>query len=188
MKIKFRKLLLPLIACLLTITTVVGVTYAAWTRTHEDSFNLKITLENAYIDLSVIGNSSNMPIVPGMDIIVQNAPTVTVLKDTTACYVFVEVEKSDNFDTYMYFYMADGWTALEGVSGVYYRVNESKVTAEAGESFAIIRNNKIDVREHVTRDIIAQAADVYVNFKAYAVQKSSETPDAATAWATLGIQ
>ena len=77
----------------------------------------------------------------------------------------------------MSYEIADGWTALEGENGVYYR-QVGSVTADT--SFEVIKGNKITVSSDLTKENIP-TANPTLKITAYAVQKEN-IPDAATAW------
>lgn len=136
--------------------------------------NIDITLaESAGLDLKMV---------PGKTI--TKDPKVTVVGGSEACWLFVKIEKSDNFGTYMSYGVDDKWTALDGVDGVYYM----KVAASADDQeFSVIADNEVTVLETVTKgDMDALAADATkvptLTFTAYAVQADGfET--AAAAWA-----
>ena len=54
--------------------------------------------------------------VPGFTI--AKDPKVTVLEGSEKCYLFVKLEKSANFDAFLSYEIADGWTALDGTANV----------------------------------------------------------------------
>ena len=82
--------------------------------------------------------------------------------------------------------MADGWTALSGVTGVYYR----KVDATtADREFSVLKDNQVKVLDSVTK---AQMNQVTTNptltVTAYASQymkNNTESFTAAEAWANI---
>ena len=116
--------------------------------------------------------------VPGQPI--EKDPKVTVKAGSEACWLFVKVVKSGNFDDFMTFEMADGWIALSGYAGVYYR-NVDATNADTG--FDVLKDNKVMVLETVTKTMLegAKTNAPTLTFTAYAVQKDG-IADAATAW------
>ena len=92
----------------------------------------------------------------------------------------MKVEKSVNFDSFMTFEMADGWDALSGHAGVYYR-NVDATNADTG--FDVLKDNKVMVLETVTKTMLegAKTNAPTLTFTAYAVQKDGIN-DATTAW------
>ena len=78
--------------------------------------------------------------------------------------------------------IADGWTALTGETGVYYR---EVVAVTADTSFDVLAGNVVTVSEELTKaEVNSITADNQpkLTFTAYAVQKDG-IADAATAWA-----
>ena len=128
------------------------------------------------------GNEYEM--VPGEEYL--KDPVVTVLEGNEACWLFVKIEESTNLDDFITYAVADGWTALTGVSGVYYReVN----AATANVSFDVLANNSVTVNDTVTKTMMNDlqkdgATQPTLTFTAYAVQKDHVT-SAADAWAKV---
>ena len=107
-------------------------------------------------------------------------PTVTVVGGTVDCWVFVEVKKSDNFDEYMEYKLADGWEKLSGEDGIYYR--EVPKSAEM-QQIQVLADNKVKVKDSVTQeqlDAMEEKDYPTIEFTAYAVQKSEvDSPEEA---------
>ena len=83
----------------------------------------------------------------------------------------------------MTYNMADGWMALSGNEGVFYR----EVSASTSDtSFAVLKNDQVAVKEEVTKQQLAAVKDNLptLTFTAYAVQKDNIV-DASTAWAKI---
>lgn len=124
-------------------------------------------------------------IIPGVDI--EKDPKVTVKANSEACYLFVKVEQTGNFvDGKVSYSIADGWTALEGENGVYYR---EVAATTADMDFYVLKNNKITVSDELTKGDIQNLSGANktpkLTFTAYAVQKDG-IADAATAWSKIG--
>lgn len=134
-----------------------------------------------------VTENTNYKMVPGNKL--PKDPFVTVEANSEACWLFIEVTKSTNFDDYMDFDMADGWTALggEGNDGVYYRVVDA--TTNGAVTFNVLKGTEgfedgyVQVRDSVTKDDLADAKDAAptLSFTAYAVQKDN-VANAAEAW------
>lgn len=110
-------------------------------------------------------------------------PVVTVTGGTEACWVFVKVEESDNFNEYMEYTMAEGWKALDADTypGVYYLKAAGSDTAQ---KFDVLEGNKVAVKDSVTQGMLDELEmDKYptLQFTAYAVQLS-EVDDPTDAW------
>ena len=75
-------------------------------------------------------------IIPGVDI--AKDPKVTVEADSEACWLFVKVDEVGTFVADKVTYsVADGWTALTGQPGVYYR-EVSAAEAKNGASYYVL--------------------------------------------------
>ena len=114
---------------------------------------------------------------PGSDIV--KDPKITVKADSEDCWVYVKIEKSENFDTYLEYTVADGWTPLDGVDNVYYR------QGTANDGWSVLANDKVTVKTSVTAEQAALLEDEAnrptLTFTAYAIQKDN-VADAATGW------
>lgn len=124
----------------------------------------------------------DLKMVPGKTI--TKDPKVTVEANSEACYLFVEVEKSTNFDAFMTYAMADGWKVLDGQTGVYYREVDATT---ADTSFAVLKDNQVTVKDTVTKTQLEEVKTTNqptLTFTAYAVQKDN-IADAATAWSKI---
>lgn len=97
----------------------------------------------------------------------------------------MKVVKSGNFDSFMTFEIANGWTELTEGSGVYYRiVGDKSADGATDEPFPVISGNKVTVKNTVTKaDLngLTEATYPTLTFTAYAVQKDGIN-DATTAW------
>ncbi len=137
-------------------------------------------------------NTNTYQMLPGKEI--SKRPYVTAHKGSEDCYVFVKIEESENFADFMTYEVAEGWTALEGVEGVYYReVNKTDV-ADEDAVYEVLKDNQVKVLDTVTsemlRELDADGANNYptLTFTAYAVQRDAEIESistAANAWAAI---
>lgn len=169
-----------LLATLLT-TAIVSSVYAGYLTS--DSASITAQVHNPQIHISLTGGSSGNVAVPGKDIILQNPTTVSLEKDTTPCYVFIKIEKTAGFDTFMYFVL-DGWTKVGGFDNVYYIKQETKVTSDDGVSFNVFKNNTIYVDESIPEYQYDSFGTQSLTVTAYAVDITDQTPTAAAAWKT----
>lgn len=163
---------IALLALVLVIGCVAGGT-VAWLVATTDTVTNTFTYGNINIALAET-TGTNYKVIPGT--VIEKDPKVTVKAGSEACYLFVKVEKVGMF-TGMSYEIADGWTALEGENGVYYRQIGS-VTADT--SFEVIKGNKITVSSDLTKENIP-TANPTLKITAYAVQQEN-IADAATAW------
>lgn len=175
-----KKLLIPIMILILVIGAVGGT--LAWLTDKTDSVTNTFTVGNVDITLvETTGNTYKM--VPGQDI--TKDPKATVVAGSEACWLFVKIEKSTNFDDFMTYTVADGWTALGAAyPGVYYREVSASTT---NSEFGIIKDNKVTVKGTVTKAMMDEITKGTANaptltFTAYAVQKDG-FGTAAKAWA-----
>lgn len=121
--------------------------------------------------------------------VIEKDPAITVNRGSEDCWLFVKLDKSDNFDVFLAYDMADGWTALEdadatdtiATEGVFYRKVAAADVAQADAPFSVIKDNKVVVKDGVTKDML-NALDANPDnttyptlaVTAYAVQCSDE--------------
>lgn len=181
------KPLLVAMAVVLLIGCVAGGTLAWLTSTTPEVTNtfttsdINITLE----ETGTVNNAASFKMIPGYTI--TKDPKVTVASGSEACYVFVEVTKSTNFDTYMTYTIDSGWTKLSGVEGVnnvYYRIVDD--SEEMGVAYSVLAGDQVTVRNTVTKEMMnalnAQGASLpTLTFKAYAIQYMKNNTEHFTA-------
>lgn len=173
-----KKTLALVLALTLLVAGVVGGTLAWLTdRTAE----VKNTFTVGDINIGLTETTTDYKMVPGNTI--AKDPTVTVKANSEACWLFVKVTKSENLDTFITYAIAEGWTALPGVDGVYYR----EVPASAADqTFSVLADNAVTVNSDVTKEMLTAKdfANSTLTFKAYAVQKDN-VASASDAWAKV---
>lgn len=195
--------------CMMALVAVVSIGGTiAWltdkTETVTNTFtNSDIDIELAETENALDGDSNALTnsykMVPGVDI--AKDPKVTYKAGNEAGWLFVKLEKSTNFDNYMEYTIADGWTEVPGNAGVYYKehaatlVDNAETTEinEAGDQeYSVLKDNVVKVKTTVDKALMDKLegdnAEAYPTLKvtAYAVQKEAAT-DAASAW-TLAQQ
>ena len=138
--------------------------------------NIKITLTEGTESVQTF----NYKMIPGQ--VYTKDPKVTVIAKSEKCWLFVKIDKSTNFDTFLTYNMAEGWTALDSSgSGVYYRVVDVSDT-DTNAAFAVFNENKLTAMSDVTKaeyDTVTTA--LYLNVTAYAIQHAGFA-DAEAAW------
>lgn len=178
------KPMLIAMAVVLLLGCVTGGTLAWLTSTTGPVTNTFTTSDITIGLAETKGNSFKM--IPGYTI--EKDPKVTVEAGSEECWLFVKVEKSDNFDSFMEYQMADGWTQLQGVTGVYYR---KVLTADIGTTYSVLKGDQVTVKSEVTKaNMNALTTETYptLTVTAYASQlHKNGTQDftAAEAWAVL---
>lgn len=117
-------------------------------------------------------------------------PVVTVLKGSEDMYLFVKLEKSANFDTFMEYTMAENWYPVDGVDGVCYRWITAAAVADENMEIHVIANDTVTVKESVTKEMLnaldsgSSATYPTLTVTAYAVQEAG-SDTAAEAWAKI---
>lgn len=184
-----KKIFIPIIALALVCCCVIGGTIA-WLTDVTDPVKNTFTVGNISIELKETPVET-YKMVPGCTI--AKDPTATVKAGSEDCYLFVKVEKSANFDTFMTAAIADDWKVLSGETNVYYRaVEQNKVD----QTFPVLKDNKVAVKDTVTKkmmDAIIKAPETAptLTFTAYAVQmmqNGTETFTPADAWSKIQPQ
>lgn len=179
---KKKSLALLLAIALVVVGAVAGT--VAWLTDKTPSVTNTFTTSDINIELKETKN--NFQMIPGWNI--EKDPKVTVKAGSEACYLFVKLEKSENFNQYMTYDMADGWEALPEAPGVFYR---KVAAATADTTFAVLKDNQVSVKGEVTKaQMNALTADTYptLTVTAYASQlykNNTETFTAAAAWANI---
>lgn len=180
-----KKATIAVVALALVLCFAIGGTLA-WLVDNSGPVVNTFTYGDINIDLSEsTGNEYKM--IPGNNI--TKDPKVTVEKDSEACWLFVKVEKSATYNSYLADYaIATGWTALDGVAGVYYREVDAD-TAKAGTSYQVLAEDTVTVLDSVKKSDMeaiknGTVAKPTLTFTAYAVQKDG-FDTAALAWAEI---
>ena len=175
------KTLIVALAVMLVVGCAVGGTLA-WLTDTTDQVTNTFTVGN--IDIGLAETKDNFKMVPGATI--SKDPKVTVKAGSEACWLFVKVTESDNLDSFISYSVDSNWTALTGVSGVYYREVPDQTTATTDVEYSVLTNDQVTVKDTVTKDMMdaitaGKATAPTLTFKAYAIQKEGFTT-AAAAW------
>lgn len=174
-----KKIVICALSIAVIICCAVGGTFA-WLTTQTGEVRNTFTIGN--IDITLAETTSDFKMIPGETI--TKDPVVTVKANSEACWLFVKVTESDNLDDFITYTVDSGWTALTGVSGVYYR---EVAAVSADTSFDVLTGNAVTVKDTVTKTMMDALTDntlPTLTFKAYAIQKSGfDTVEAA--WAKV---
>lgn len=186
--VKKKGLALVLALTLLVVSAVAGT--LAWLTAESDT--VVNTFTTSGIDVELTETNEEYKMIPGYSI--HKDPKAKVLAGSEECYLFVKLEKSANFDTYMSYEVdvTDGnWTKLDSVTTdeVYYRVVRS---TDINKDFEVLKGNCVTVKGTVTKDMMtmAQTTKPTLTITAYASQlhKSGTAGDdftPAQAWANV---
>lgn len=185
-----KKLMAVALATIIAVMAVAGASLA-WLKDTTDPVINTFTEGKVYIKLfehdylpdtntldmtKEVEANADYKMVPG-DVLPKD-PTVTVLAESEACWLFVKIVETANVETFLEYGIADGWTP-HTEEGVYYRKVEYST---ADQSFKILANDKVTVNENVTMEMMeANSYNPTITFTAYAIQSAS-IADVATAW------
>lgn len=130
-------------------------------------------------------DTNDYEMIPGETI--TKDPKVTVFTDSKACWLFVKLVESENFDDFMEYEVEEGWTQLKDASGndvegVYYRQLDDVV--DENVVYEVIKNNEVQVKSSVTKEMLnaldpegEEANYPTLTVTAYAVQYSGFEPE-----------
>ena len=120
----------------------------------------------------------NLELVPRGTI--KKDPKITVEDGSVDCYLFVELEKSDNLDTFISYEMENGWIPLgDTYPNIYYR---EVTTDQTPVTYSILKNDQVITKNYSKSDV--SSTKPTLSFVGYAIQKT-EIADAETAWTEL---
>lgn len=158
--------------------------------------DIDITLEetDTNLDGDSNPNTNEYEMMPGEKI--TKDPVVTVKAGSEEMWLFVKLEKSSNFDTFMEYTVDGSWAELSGEDGVYYRHITAAEVANADLEAHVLAGDTVTVKQSVTKEMLngldenadgTEAATKYyptLTVTAYAVQYAGN-PTAADAWAKV---
>jgi predicted ribosomally synthesized peptide with SipW-like signal peptide len=179
-----KKVLVMLVSVLLVTACIVGGTLAWLTAQAHEIVNT-FTTSDIEINLKET-TGDNYKMVPGYTI--EKNPKVTVAVGSEECYLFVKLDKSANFDEFLTYAIAEGWTALDGASDVYYRIVEIDAM---GTEYDVLKDNQVTVKNEVTKKMMNDLTDdscPTLTVTAYAFQhhkNADEMFDVDEAWANI---
>lgn len=187
-----KKILVSSAAVILALCLVIGGTMA-WLV--DDTAEVKNTFTVGDINIELketTGTSYKM--VPGSSI--NKDPKVTVKANSEACYLFVKIDESSNFDDFITYAIADGWTfyntaatgsSIDTATNDSYYIYRTVAASTSDTSFSVLSGDTVSVKGTVEKSAMeALTATTYptLKFKAYAVQ-SANVADVATAYGII---
>lgn len=179
---KKKGLAMVLALVLLAVCAVSGT--LAWLTAKSDTVTNTFTTSDIKVELTETNETYKM--VPGYDI--HKDPKAKVLAGSEECYLFVKLDKSTNFDTFLTYEMAEGWTLVPSETNVYFR---KVLTADIGTAYSVLANDQVTVKGEVTKammDGLTTETLPKLTVTAYASQlhKNATTEfTAAEAWANV---
>lgn len=180
------KTIAMILAMVMMVVGLVGATLA-WLTDKTSTITNTFTTSNISVTLKET-TGTEYKMIPGYTI--GKDPKATVVTGSEECWLFVKVEKSENFDDYMTYQMADGWESVEGATNVYARKVKS---ADIGTPYSVLKDDQVTVNGTVTKDMMdaiekGTVAKPTLKFTAYASQlhkNATEEFTAAQAWANV---
>ena len=169
-----------------------------------------VTNTFTYGDINIDLSETTPPLykmVPGK--VLSKDPMVTVKANSEKCWLFVRVDESANLSQFVKYQINTGendWTALESVSGVYYRTGEASTkdqmfsvlaggtytSSDLSETLSWSENQVLVKPEVEKEDLnaldasgVESAAYPTLTFTAYAVQYEGFEGNPAAAWAQI---
>ncbi len=139
---KKKGLAMVLALVLLAVCAVSGT--LAWLTAKSDTVVNTFTTSDIKVELTETNETYKM--VPGYDI--HKDPKAKVLAGSEECFLFVKLEKSQNFDTFLTYEMAEGWTLVPSETNVYFR---KVLTADIGTAYSVLKGDQVTVRGEVTK-------------------------------------
>ena len=186
--------LMSFMACLMIFSVIGGS--LAWLMTSTEPIvnvftygDIRITLTETKGEELSGSTDRYFKMTPGK--VIEKDPKISVLADSEDCWLFVKIDESSDkaLSDYIEYAIADGWTALNGVDGVYYREVSNSSDAQ---TFSVLKDDKVSVKGSVTLEML-QVLDSSnypkMTFTGYAVQRDMSIDaidSAAEAWALIG--
>lgn len=188
-----KKTVALLLAFTLLLGTAIGGAVAYLMDTTEPVVNT-FTYGNIDIDLTETegGNNHEFKMMPGITI--AKDPVVTVKAGSEDNWLYVKLDESENFDAFMTYTMADGWTQLEGYDNIWYREFDAKDAESADKTYSVLKDNQVQVKSTVTKEMFDGLEDAplpTLTVTAYAVQRDenqSALKTAVQAWLAIPTQ
>ena len=183
---KKKGLAMVLALVLLAVCAVSGT--LAWLTAKSDEVTNTFTASDIEVKLdetkgTTVTGGKEFKMIPGYTI--SKDPKATVLAGSEECYLFVKLEKSQNFDTFLTYEMAEGWKSVPGETNVYYRKVQ---TAGIGTAYSVLKDDQVTVKGEVTKammDGLTTETLPKLTVTAYASQlhkNATETFSASDAW------
>lgn len=160
-----KRVFVVVAAAILILIAGMGATMAYLVASSKPVRN---TFTVGYVQLSLTETTGDIyQMIPGTSRV--KDPVLTVNAGSEACWLFFKIEKSPEFDNYVTFSVADGWQALEGYSGIYYRtVNK----VDTNTAFPLLQDNQVHIKDALTEQLLAALpGSPNLTFTGYAVQR-----------------
>ncbi len=181
-----KKFLKPIAILVCTVALVVGTVAAtlAFLTDKTETITNTFTVGDVSIALEET-TARELKMIPGTTI--DKDPKVTVDAESEDCWLFVKLEKGNNFDDYVECAIAAGWTELTKDSGIYYR---QVLASDPVRTFSVLLNDEVTAKNLSKTDYEALKKNgVYsyptLSVTAYAIQLAGFEGKVAEAWDTV---
>lgn len=175
---RWVKPLTVVLATVLTVGCIAGGTLA-WLTAKTKSISNTFAVGNISLKLEetkevTAGTDGNVKFVPGQTW--EKDTTVTIEAGSEKCYLFLHIDETNNTlpnssgeKVIQWNFNSEGWTALDGHAGYYYRTVDSSAT---DTSFKLISDDKLTVNANVTKNMKTQldSTKPHLSFTAAAIQ------------------
>lgn len=151
-----KKLIVATAACAALLVGSIS-TSLAWLMDNTDAVTNEFTTSTIGVDLKETTTSYKM--IPGWDI--AKDPEAWVTTGSEDAFLFVEVTESDDFDTFMTYKIADGWTLLsddtktggtiDTVNNDTYVIYRTVTSTQIGTHYDVLAGDKVTVNGEVTK-------------------------------------
>lgn len=136
------------------------------------------------------GDNHEFKMMPGITI--DKDPIVTVKKGSEDNWLYVKLDKSENFDAFMTYKMAEGWTQLDGYDNIWYCAVNASDVKEDDAVYQVLKNDQVQVKTTVTKEMFDALENENslptLTITAYAVQRDdgqSALSTAEKAWLAI---
>lgn len=163
-----------ILSLVLVAGCVVGGTLA-WLTAQSGTVTNTFTTSDITVKLEeTTGDAYKM--IPGYTL--TKDPKATVVSGSEACWLFVKLEKSENFDQYLTYEMADGWTQLtedkdsDPISDLIFYRKVDGAENQIGTPYSVLKDDQVTVLGTVTKEMMeaANTAQPKLTITAYAHQ------------------
>ena len=198
-----KKLIVATAACAALLVGSIS-TSLAWLM--DDAAPVTNTFDPSTIGVELEETTTSYKMIPGWDI--SKDPKAWVTTGSEDAILFVEVTESANFDTFMTYAIAEGWTLLtdnsmtgnnivtdgttNGTYVIYRKVTSSNEDAydDIGTEYQVLAGNTVSVKGGVTKEMMPadESSKPTLTFTAYAhqlYQKSGTEFNPVDAWRNL---
>lgn len=184
-----KKIVALVLVCVLVFGIAVGGTLA-WLADMTNTVVNTFTVGDVEIEITETGleqddYANEYDLLPGVSI--EKDPKVTVLAKSEKCYLFVKLEEDNNTVntkkvlTYTVNTAENEWKAVEGNSGVYYRIVDKSAS---NQDFYVLQGNTVTVNSNLSGTDCEklESSKPTLSITAYAVQFDGIV-DVLDAWA-----